>query len=52
MVYLQGNLCVQTCVTGKYAEVSNNTCVSCNIGCSSCNGPELTQCYSCRNSTD
>lgn len=52
LLYLENNICVQTCSISMYQNISNNTCMPCNLGCLTCSGPSLYECYSCRNATD
>ena len=47
--YLSGSSCIASCPAGKYGQVPSYTCTSCDPGCSTCYGPALTQCYSCKN---
>ena len=45
--YLTSNTCQTTCPNGTYAETSNNTCLSCNVLCQTCNGIDSANCLSC-----
>ena len=39
--------CVSTCNSSQFAFKANNTCLSCDIGCASCDGPVSSSCLSC-----
>ncbi|CAK68413.1 unnamed protein product (macronuclear) [Paramecium tetraurelia] len=45
--FLYGQLCVATCPTFTYKSPSELKCLLCNSVCRSCNGPLVSQCYSC-----
>ena len=47
--YLSSSACIATCPTGNYPLDSNLTCQPCDPACSTCFGPALTQCSSCKN---
>ncbi|EAR87584.2 hypothetical protein TTHERM_00070910 (macronuclear) [Tetrahymena thermophila SB210] len=48
------NRCVQgpNCPSGTYPEVSNRTCMPCNVVCLTCNGSSSTNCLTCTNYLD
>lgn len=41
-LYLQNNLCVQSCVITTYPNSTDNTCYDCHPGCQVCTGPANT----------
>lgn len=52
LLFLENNICVQSCSKSMYQNGTNHTCLACNIGCAVCTGPSLTECQECRNATD
>lgn len=51
-LFLQNQLCVQTCATATYSNSSDNTCYACQPGCLACTGPSLNECQACRDVVD
>jgi len=39
--------CVYDCPTGSYANIVNNECTKCSADCTTCSGPNTTDCLSC-----
>ncbi|KAL4490436.1 hypothetical protein ABPG72_002646 [Tetrahymena utriculariae] len=39
--------CVTTCSSNQYKNIQNQTCSPCNFSCSTCKGPDSTDCLSC-----
>ena len=51
-VFLEGTVCVEICQIGYYGRSSDNQCIVCEDGCASCDGPDLTDCFTCRTADD
>ena len=51
-MFKEGTSCVQICATGTYGRTSDHLCVDCIDGCASCDGPALTDCFTCRIADD
>ena len=51
-VFLEGTVCVEICQDGYYGRRSDNKCFPCKDGCGSCDGPGLTDCFTCRIADD
>ena len=42
--------CASSCNSTQYANKGNNTCIGCDAGCLTCNGPDNSTCASCNSS--
>lgn len=50
--YLLGTECLEKCPATYYGIDADNECAACHLSCQTCFGPNVDECYSCRQNSD